>query len=236
MFLGFLGLAFLLACCLAFRWLRRLLITPPATLRLPRLLRSGRLQHPPRPLALKQYGTVAACPSTDACPVCLCEFPSHAHGPESPFHWPSCCHALHLGCVAHLVANVRELRGPTCRAPWPPQAADAFTTACHTHGVQAPQPAPDHDTTSHQYHEALAPRPPVHILPFCCPRLMLVDSGMPCRRLPGRSCQIATCIGHQPAHDKPANGRRRGAPPAPGPNPKALDSVSWRQIAPSSVR
>ena len=33
---------------------------------------------------------------------------------------------------------------------------------------------------------------------------------MPCRRLPGRSCQIATCIGHQPAHDKPANGRRSG--------------------------
>ena len=117
-----------------------------------------------------------ACPSTDACPVCLCEFPSHAHGPESPFHWPSCGHTLHLGCVARLVANVRELRCPTCRAPWPPQAADAFTAACSTHGVPAPQPAPDHDTTSHQYREALAPRPPVHIRPVCCPRLMLVDS------------------------------------------------------------
>ena len=117
-----------------------------------------------------------ACPSTDACPVCLCEFPSHAHGPEMPFSWPRCGHALHLGCVAHLVANVRDLRCPTCRAPWPPQAADAFTHACRAHGVPAPQPAPDHDTTSRQYHEAVAPRPPPHILPFCCPRLFLADS------------------------------------------------------------
>ena len=117
-----------------------------------------------------------ACPSTDACPVCLCEFPSHAHGPETPFLWPGCGHALHLGCVAHLVANVRELRCPTCRAPWPPSAAEAFTGACHTHGVPAPQPAPDHDTTSRRYHEAVAPRPPAHILPFCCPRLFLADS------------------------------------------------------------
>ena len=117
-----------------------------------------------------------ACPSTDACPVCLCEFPSHAHGPETPFLWPGCGHALHLGCVAHLVANLRELRCPTCRAPWPPSAAEAFTGACRTHGVPAPQPAPDHDTTSRQYHEAIAPRPPAHILPFCCPRLFLADS------------------------------------------------------------
>ena len=117
-----------------------------------------------------------ACPSTDACPVCLCEFPSHAHGPEMPFSWPRCGHALHLGCVAHLVANVRDLRCPTCRAPWPPQAADAFTHACRAHGVPAPQPAPDHDTTSRQYHEAVAPRAPPHILPFCCPRLFLADS------------------------------------------------------------
>ena len=116
-----------------------------------------------------------ACPSTDACPVCLCEFPSHAHGPEMP-SWPRCGHALHLGCVAHLVANVRDLRCPTCRAPWPPQAADAFIHACRAHGVPAPQPAPDHDTTSRQYHEAVAPRAPPHILPFCCPRLFLADS------------------------------------------------------------
>ena len=116
------------------------------------------------------------CPSTDACPVCLCEFPSHPRGPETPFHWPQCGHALHLGCVAHLVANVRDLRCPTCRARWPPEAANAFTTACHAHGVEAPQPAPDHDTTSRQYHNSTAPRPPSHILPFCCPRLFLADS------------------------------------------------------------
>ena len=47
------------------------------------------------------------------------------------------------------------------------------------HGVSAPQPAPDHDTTSRRYqcyHEATAPRPPEHILPFCCPRIFLADS------------------------------------------------------------
>ena len=174
-----------------------------------------------------------ACPSTDACPVCLCEFPSHAHGSESPFYWPSCGHALHLGCVAHLVANVRELRSPTCRTPWPPEAANAFSTACCTHGAQAPQPAPD-DTTSHQYHEALAPRPPVHILPFCCPRLMLVWTlCMQCRRLP----ETTTCIGHQPAHDKPADdGRRSGfACAATQPSTRAMPYFKpclHRQFAP----
>ena len=117
-----------------------------------------------------------ACPSTDACLVCLCDFPSHPQGPETPFHWPLCGHALHLGCVAHLVANVRDLRCPTCRAAWPPQAAEVFTSACRAHGVPAPEPAPDHDTTSHQYHQAVAPRAPPHILPFCCPRLFLADS------------------------------------------------------------
>ena len=102
--------------------------------------------------------------------------PSHSRGPETPFHCPHCGHALHLACVAHLVANVRDLRCPTCRARWPPEAANAFTTACHAHGVEAPQPAPDHDTTSRQCHNSMAPRPPSHILPFCCPRLFLADS------------------------------------------------------------
>ena len=113
---------------------------------------------------------------TDACPVCLCEFSSHPQGPETPFRWPSCGHALHLGCVARKIANVRDLRCPTCRAPWPPQAADVFTSACRAHGVPAPQPAADQDITTHQYHQALAPRAPSHVLPFCCPGLFLADS------------------------------------------------------------
>ncbi|CAE7829188.1 unnamed protein product [Symbiodinium microadriaticum] len=96
--------------------------------------------------------------------------------PETPFRWPSCGHALHLGCVARKIANVRDLRCPTCRAPWPPQAADVFTSACRAHGVPAPQPAADQDITTHQYHQALAPRAPSHVLPFCCPGLFLADS------------------------------------------------------------
>ena len=44
-----------------------------------------------------------------------------------------------------------------CRAPWPPQATDAFTTACRTHGVQAPQPAPDHDTALQSSTETAPP-------------------------------------------------------------------------------
>ena len=64
----------------------------------------------------------------------------------------------------------------SARRPWPPQAADNFTTACRVHGVSAPQPAPDHDTTFRCYHEATAPRPPEHILQFCCPRIFLADS------------------------------------------------------------
>ena len=147
------------------------------------------------------------CSSTDACPVCLCEFSSHSRGPETPFHWPHCGHALHLGCVAHLVADVRELRCPTCRARWPPEAANAFTTACHAQGVEAPQLAPDHDTTSRQYHNSTAPRPPSHILPRGCssqtPR-------MPPRMPHGKNCQIATCIGLPSIPGKPDAGGRSG--------------------------
>ena len=68
------------------------------------------------------------------------------------------------------------MRCPTCRAPGAPQAADVFTSVCRAHGVPAPQPAPDQDTITHQYHQALAPCPPSHVLPFCCPRLFLADS------------------------------------------------------------
>ena len=108
------------------------------------------------------------------------EFPSHAHGPENPempFSWPHCGHALHLGCVADLVADVRDLRCPTCRAPWPPQAADTFIHACCAHSVPAAQPGPDHDTTSRQYHEDVAPRPPTTHPAVLLPELFGRPSG-----------------------------------------------------------
>ena len=87
-------------------------------------------------------------------------------------------------CVARLAAR---------RAP---QAADVFTSVCRAHGVPAPQPAPNQDTTTHQYHQALAPRPPSHVLPFCCPRLFLADSANAAsdgawQELPGRHMHFA---------------------------------------------
>ena len=117
---------------------------------------------------LRSFDTpsLAPCPSTELARSAFAN-PRHFRGTEALFSWPHYRHALHFGCFAHLVANVCELRCPTCGARWPPEAANAFTTACRAHGVEAPQPAPDHETQSHQYHESRAPRPPSHILPFC---------------------------------------------------------------------
>ena len=149
------------------------------------------------------------------------EFPSHAHGPENPempFSWPHCGHALHLGCVADLVADVRDLRCPTCRAPWPPQAADTFIHACCAHSVPAAQPGPDHDTTSRQYHEDVAPRPPPHILPFCCPNFLGARVGLQsmnsvrcCRTCQHRRCARARIPTRSPPLPWPAPSNSRGA-------------------------
>ena len=116
-----------------------------------------------------------ACPSANACPVCICDVHASGQGPETPFAWPNCQHRLHLGCLAHLTANVHPLRCPACRADWPAQAAQAFVDACRANGVALPSPAPGHDTTSASHRETLAPHPPQHLLPLCCPRVYLAD-------------------------------------------------------------
>ena len=57
-------------------------------------------------------------PSAQACPVCFCDWAPLA--PKHCFLGPFAnMHRMHLGCVAHLVANVRDLRCPACRAGWP---------------------------------------------------------------------------------------------------------------------
>ena len=93
-----------------------------------------------------------------------------------PFAWPNCQHRLHLGCLAHLAANVHPLRCPSCREQWPPQAAEQFLQACRVHGVAMPSPALEHDTTSASHRQTVAPHPPPHVLPLCCPRIYLADS------------------------------------------------------------
>ena len=130
-------------------------------------------------------GPEAPCPpeqpSAQACPVCLCDLSSGAVGPEALFPWPICQHRMHLGCVAHLVANVRELRCPACRAGWPAWGAAAFQAACQAEQVDPPAPAPDHDTTSRQHRDATAPQPPPSVLAFCCPRILLANPDSPSR-------------------------------------------------------
>ena len=180
-----------------------------------------------------------ACPSTDACLVCLCEFPSHAHGPETPFLWPGCGHALHLGCVAHLVANVRELRCPTCRAPWPPSAAEAFTGACRTHGVPAPQPAPDHDTPRASTTKPLHPDPQ----PTSCRSVARGSFWRTRRMLPrmllGKSYLTGTCTGRPSTHGKLAAGRpsgfARAAIPASMNTTRCCKACRHRPPAPRTV-
>ena len=36
-----------------------------------------------------------ACPSANACPVCMCDVHTSGQGPEMPFAWPNCQHRRH---------------------------------------------------------------------------------------------------------------------------------------------
>ena len=106
---------------------------------------------------------------------------------------------------------------------WPPQAAEVFTSACRAHGVPAPEPAPDHDTTSHQYHQAVAPRAPPHILPFCCPRLFLADSANAASDAVGKSCRIGICMGLPCTQGSPGVGHLNGS--ACGATPLSMRTI-----------
>ena len=94
------------------------------------------------------------------CPVCQCTV-----------CWPGCAHQLHLGCVAHVAANLALLRCRSCRAAWPPPAATTLHEACRAQAVGMPAPAPEHDTTSAAHHAATAPPPPRQFVPLCCPHV-----------------------------------------------------------------
>ena len=131
------------------------------------------------------------------CPVCQCSVAPQATGPEAPFSWPGCEHHLHLGCVAHMAANVATLRCPSCRAAWPPSSAEALQDACRAQGLGLPAPAPEHDTTSASHHAATAPPAPRHIMPLCCPHVFLAHRTGPRRTQHGRNCLTAIWIGLQ---------------------------------------
>ena len=70
-----------------------------------------------------------------------------------------------------MAVNLAELRCPTCRADWPPQAAELLHTACRSQHVSLPPPAVEHDTVSAEHQATHAPPAPRHILPLCCPRV-----------------------------------------------------------------
>ena len=87
-------------------------------------------------------------PELPGCPTCLIchgDVLPAATGPEAPFPWPQCGHALHLGCAAHMVVNVAPsaLTCPSCRAAWPPAAADVLLASCRQHDLPLPAAAPD---------------------------------------------------------------------------------------------
>ena len=86
-----------------------------------------------------------------------------------PCSAPRLCRAYGGQCLSVALAC------PSCRAAWPASAADLLLDARRVHSVPIPAPAPDHDTTPDLHRAAMAPPPPAHILPLCCPRVYLAN-------------------------------------------------------------
>ena len=152
----------------------------PTTVRSSPIAGADSAAAPATPDSLLSNG--APSPPADACPVCLCQLPSDPGARKhrsTIVHWPHCGHALHLGCVAHHVANVRDLRCPTCRARWLP------CTWCR--GATARPGLRHHVPSVPQLHgtEAAFTHPSV-----CCLRLFRADSRMPPRMPDGRLHEV----------------------------------------------
>ena len=104
-----------------------------------------------------------------------------------------------------------------------PQAAEVFTSACRAHGVPAPGPAPDHDTTSHQYRQAVAPRAPLTSSRFVVRGCSLQTPPTLRRMLLGKSCRIGICIGLPCTQGNPGVGHLNGS--ACGATPLSMRTI-----------
>ena len=87
----------------------------------------------------------------------------------------------------------RSFKRPTCRQPWTREGGLAMEQARSMHQVPWMVPETPYDTRTHHVE---APPAPDHVIPLCCPRLVLIDHEHPehdtsWRELPARHMEWA---------------------------------------------
>ena len=135
--------------------------------------------------------TPLAQPQT--CAICLQDIDTAAVGPAVSFEWPTCRHPIHLQCAIQHVSHQRRPACPTCRQPWTREGGLAMEQARSMHQVPWMVPETPYDTRTHHVE---APPAPDHVIPLCCPRLVLIDHEHPehdtsWRELPARHMEWA---------------------------------------------
>ena len=125
--------------------------------------------------------------------ICLQDIDTAAAGPDVSFEWPTCRHPIHLQCAIQHVSHQGRPACPTCRQPWTREGGVAMEQARSMHQVPWMVPETPYDTRTHHVE---APPAPDHVIPLCCPRLVLVDHEHPehdtsWRELPARHMEWA---------------------------------------------
>ena len=146
-----------------------------------------------------------------ACAICLRDITSAAGGSDAPYEWPCCNHPLHLQCAMQHVSHQAHPVCPTCRQQWTREGEQSLEEARTMHRVPWMVPDTPHDTRASHTE---APPAPSHLIPLCCPRLILVDHHHPerdasWRELPARHMDWAPHLNQNHA----TMGTRVGLPP-----------------------
>ena len=136
--------------------------------------------------------TPPAQPQT--CAICLQDIDTAAVGPDASFEWPTCRHPIHLQCAIQHVSHQGRPACPTCRQPWTREGGLAMEQARSMHQVPWMVPETPYDTRTPHVE---APPAPDHVIPLCCPRLVLIDHEHPehdtsWRELPARHMEWAS--------------------------------------------
>ena len=175
--------------------------TPPAALSTPDWLLGENVPSPP------------ACPSTYACPVCLCEFPAHPElKARKRCFWG---HAAAMHCTWGVLFTLPQMSeicvaqhvGPYGRLKprkASPQPAVCTVSARHS---QLLTTTPRHAVTMKPRHRGL---------PSTSCRFAACAFSWQTRRTPhpmqlGKNCRIAICTGPRPTSAKAADGHRSGS-------------------------
>ena len=114
----------------------------------------------------------ATTPQPQICAICLQDTDTAAVGPDVPFEWPACRNPIHLQCAIQHVSHHTRPACPTCRQQWTREGGLAMEQARSMHQVPWMVPETPYDSRTHHLE---APPAQDHLIPLCCPRLVLID-------------------------------------------------------------